>query len=246
MSRIRTPTLFDVYGYNGTICGYWGAGDHDHPPWENTPLNDVTYDKIDKLILTEYGDRPVGKFLQQYIEDDGTISPTSAQYIARYLLDIFRAQWERLTADYTAEYNPVQNYDMTETETGNDTNSGTDTSTDSFNNYKEVQKYGHTVVSANQAYPYDSDTPHDTDTNTTTMGAEGDSGDEFSKSGAMITEFEHGRQTDYSRTLTRAGNIGVQTATDMLRSDTEFWENHNFFETIAADIGSFLTIPIYE
>ena len=250
MFRTRTPTLIELYGFTGTICGYWGAHDDDKPPWVNTLLDNVSYDKIDKLLFTTYGERPMSSYVKQYINDDGEIPSAQKQIIARYVLDIFYAQWARLTADFTAEYNPIENYDMTETETHIERNSGTDTTTNSYNDYHENQKYGHTIsdTGSASAYPYDSTTPHPTsDTeNTTTYGAAGDTGDDFTVTGEKSVELAHGKVESQSRTLTRHGDIGVKTATEMLESDVTFWDNHNFFETIAADIASLLTVPIYE
>lgn len=246
MMKCRTPTLIEVYGFSGELCSYWGLTEQDTPPWNGTDLAETSTANIDKLLFTTFGERPVSNYLMHYIEDDGTITAVNKQVIARYIMSLFKVQWARLTADYTAEYNPVQNYDMTEQENSTNTASGTDTSTDSFENYKEVQKYGHTVETTNQAYPYDSTTPHDTDVSTTVTGAAADTGDEFSKTGEAITEFEHGKVDTFYRTLTRAGNIGVQTATDMIKSDSEFWSAHNFFMQICADIASIITIPIYD
>lgn len=250
MNRIRTPTLIEVYGESGTICGYWGAHDDDSPPWVNTDLADFTTSMLDNLILSEFGDRPISPFLSRYVDDDGEISGTAAQYVARYVLFMFRPQWTRLTADYTAEYNPIENYDMTETENTILQASGTDTNTESYTNYKETQKYGHTVSTDSDAgiYGFDSNAavPADESSSTTTFGAAGDAGDTREIAGSKQNSLQHGKKDKTDRNLRRHGNIGVQTPTDMITRDSEFWSTHNFYSQIASDIASVLTIPIYE
>lgn len=245
MNRCRTPTLIDVFGFDGELCQYWGLGELDVPPWNGTAL-EVSTTYIDQLLFTNFGERPINAYLQHYIDDTGHISAANAQKVARFVMAMCRNQWERLTADYTAEYNPIENYNMHEEENTTDEASGTDTETQSYDQYKETQTYDHTITSENVAYPADSTTPHHTDTNTTTTGAADDTGDQFTKTGEQIREFEHGKTNEIDRTLDRAGNIGVQTATDMLRSDEEFWSTHNFYMRVCADIAALLTVPIYE
>ena len=245
-----TPTLIDVYGFTGTICGYWGAHDTDYPPWVETALNNVSYDKIDKLLFTFYGDRPISRYLAHYVSDDGTISVANGQIVAEYIRQIFFEQWARLTADYAAEYNPIENYNLSEHEESSNTASGTDTATDSYTNYKETSKLGHTVTSTTDADTYgfnsSSAVNADTSTNTSTFGAAGDTGDTLEITGTKQNSLLHGKVDTYERDLTRSGNIGVKTATDMIISDVDFWGSHNFFEQICADIASILTIPVYE
>lgn len=250
MRRCRTPTLIEIYGYTGTICGYWGAHESDLPPWNDTALAVFSYDKIDKLLLTTYGNRPISPFLSQYVDDDGTISSSAAQYIARYLLDMFRPQWARLTADFTAQYNPIENYDLTETENIVVQASGTDTGTESYTNYKETQKYGHTVTTDANAGVYGfnsgSAVPADESTTTTAYGDSGDTGDTREVEGTRGNSMQYGKKDETDRDFRRHGNIGVQTPTDMIIRDTEFWSSNNFYSQVAADIASVLTIPIYE
>lgn len=245
-------TLIDAYGgfINVAVCGLWGIHQGDLPPWSDTDLNEVSYDKIDKLLAMDYGDRPISKYVAYYLGDDDTLSVSDQQVIAEYVRQIFFEQWKRLTADFTAEYNPVENYSMSEHEESSNTASGTDTARDSYTDYKETQKQGHTVTSQTdtQVYGFNSRTASDADaaTNTTTFGAEDDTGDTLEITGTKQNTLTHGKIDTYERDLSRSGNIGVKTATEMLESDVSFWTRNNFFEKICADIASILTIPIYE
>lgn len=247
------PKIIDVYGFFGTIAGYWGRNEYSYPPWHETALDNFTYDKIDKLFFTLYGDRPISRYVAEYLKMGGGELPGEYErIISDYVLDMFRDQWARLTVDFTSEYNPVQNYDMTETETNAQQASGTDTTTNSYANYKETQKFGHTVSSDTSSNIFGFNTSaasgvgDSTGANTTVFGASGDSGDTLEITGTKSSGVTYGSRNDGTRTLTRAGNIGVQTATDMLKSDVGFWTDNNFWYKIVADMASILTIPIYE
>lgn len=250
--RPRNPTLIEVFdgGIMGTLCGYWGIDDQNLPPWSDTSLNEVSYDKIDKLLFTNYGDRPVNRYVLYYLGDDDVLSGTAAKIISTYVLDMCRDQWARLTAAYTAEYDPIENYSLAEHEDGTNTASGTDTSTDSYDDYTETQKQGHTVTTQTDTglYGANSATAVDADTGTTetTFGAAGDTGDKLTITGTKSNDFTHGKVDTFERDFTRHGNIGVLTATQMITADAEFWSSHNFFDQICADIAALLTIPIYE
>lgn len=248
---MERPKIIDVYGFFGTIAGYWGRSEYTYPPWHETALDNITYDKIDKLFFTLYGDRPISRYVAEYLKMGGGELPGEYErIISDYVLDMFRDKWARLVTDYTAEYNPVENYSMVETEAGNESTTGTDTITDSYTNYKETQKYGHTVTTDTTAdvYGYNSGSavPSDEGNSTTTFGAAGDAGDELSITGTKSNTTTYAHGVSKGRELHRSGNIGVKTATEMLESDVSFWSSHNFWDLIVADMASILTIPIYE
>ena len=251
-----TPRLIDVYGFFGTICGYWGAQQGTLPPWSNVPELNITYDKIDKLIFTNYGDRPISRYLMEYLKlGDGKLTPQNEQIISYYVLDMCRLSWARLTADFAAEYNPVENYNMSENEGIFDRAGGKDTTTRTYDEYKETEKLGHTIEADDTSNIFgfdnnDSSNPdgvHDGKTlNTTTYGKAGDTGDTREIEGSHADETEYGRKNDRTRTFTRSGNIGVLTSTEMIERDASLWSAENFFDRIAADIAAILTIPIYD
>lgn len=248
---MKTPTIIELYGFFGTIAGYWGSGETNIPPWAGTAL-DITPDKIDKLFFTRYGDRPISRYVAEYLKLSGgeELTPANEIIISNYVLDMCRLQWARLVADFTAQYDPVENYSMTETETESTENGGTDESADGYTNYRETQKYGHTVSTENagNVYGFNSSSPVGSDTGdaTTHFGAVNDSGDTREISGQRTYTTDYGKTEDKTRELTRRGNIGTLTATKMLTEDADFWSANNFYEKIVADMAAILTIPIYD
>lgn len=251
--------LIDVYGFFGTICGYWGTEQLPAvPPWSEIPeLAAVTYDKIDRMIMTNYGDRPISRYLYEYLKMSGgaQLDPVHARTISEYVLDLCRLSWARLTADFSAVYNPAENYSMHETENIKDTESGSDDTERTYTNYKETEKFGHTVEvdDGSNVYGFDNnDTTNpdgvksDKDKTTTTYGKNTDTGDTRQIEGSHKDKTTYGHSTTTTRGLTRSGNIGTLTSTQMIRDDSAYWSAENFFEHIAADIAAILTIPIYE
>ena len=242
---MKQLTLLDVYGFFGTICGYWGGTESTTPPWADIEgFPGVSYDKIDKLIFTNYGDRPISRYLAEYVKlGGGQLNIQLENIISAYVLDMNRLSWARLAADFSAQYNPIENYRLHE-ETG-----GSDDTAREYDDYKETVKMGHTIEStdAGNVYGLDNNDVTDPDgaksskdTTSTTYGKEGDAGD--------TREFE-GTYTDtttYGRTLDRYGNIGTLTNSRMIAEDSAFWSAESFWEHIAADIAALLTIPIYE
>ena len=83
-------------------------------PWAESGIPAA---QLDMLFFYRHGLRPISSFTRSYIADDGTISAQRLPEIASHLYNINANNWSRLWAAYTAEYNPVHNYDMTEIET---------------------------------------------------------------------------------------------------------------------------------
>lgn len=247
---MTNPKIIDVYGFFGTIAGYWGRT-QNHPPWHNTALDTLKYSDIDKLFFSRYGERPISRYVAEYLKMGNGELPINYQtIIADYVLDMFSPQWARLVADYTAVYDPIENYSMAESETTNTETGGEDSSTDGFTNYRETQKYGHTVTSNSESgiFGFNSNFAlgDNTGDNTTTFGSVDDSGDTKEITGTRDYTTEYGKTEDITRRLTRHGNIGTLTASKMIQDDSAFWNDNNFFEKVVADIASILTIPFYD
>lgn len=74
----------------------------------------------DGLDIAYHGARSGGKFaapvLYNFIDDDGEITQAGYTAVATMLLAKYGAKWEHLWGLYSAEYNPLDSYAMTETE----------------------------------------------------------------------------------------------------------------------------------
>lgn len=246
-------TLNDVY--NGkAIAEYWGLQSEYPLPWvsyEDIPAISTEY--LDELIFSQYGQRPPSPFVLRHLPESGKIDDATALYISRYVFALLWKQIDRYCAAYAAQYNPAENYSLTESGTDTHTNSGTDTDTDSYTNYKETQTFGHTVRTESRDNVYGVDTnandgvPADYgETSTHYEQGTGEPGDEKTITGTHSTSTQYGKTETIVHQFTRAGNIGVQTAPEMLEKDFALWGANNLWFKIAADVAEILTVPIYE
>jgi hypothetical protein len=232
--------LIDVYPAGGRdIFSYWGSDSTLPIPWNSFDFVAPTTADLDRLFFATYGQRPISPYLESCVDASGIIPVNDRAGIARFVQSILQQIILRYCAAYAAEYNPAENYNMRETHTGTDSTDRT------FDGYKETQTYGHTVESdnTNDVYAYDSGNAVPSDKGKTTTKYKQDAGEN-----GDIREFD-GTQTDattYDSTLTRSGNIGVQTAAQMLEMDFSLWEKNNIWIKICAAAADILTVPIYE
>lgn len=151
--------------------------------------------------------------------------------LAKILHARYNATWTKLYNVLSAEYNPIQNYDMTETDTPNITRTQVETQkadvtvTSSGSNSADVFGF-------NSAEPV----PQAESKGDTTQRTQGNAEDNVTDR----TDTETG-----TRTLTRSGNIGVTTSQQMLESEIELWK-WSFFETVFRDVDAILASPIYD
>lgn len=79
---------------------------------------------LDKRYITHSGEKLITPFAESYINNDGK---TRLSGLASALTTELRERWQRLYNIFVAEYNPIENYSMTETELPNLTESTTRT-----------------------------------------------------------------------------------------------------------------------
>lgn len=259
--------ILDDFLPNGKFCAYWFDQDVvNKPPWldqsratnEAAALRRVTGAEIDQLFFSEFGERAISKFLKGVDPDN----ETSVKQASLKVLSLCYLSWLRLTEDYVAQYDPVQNYSMEESGTDVITRDGIGVSNNSSKrkdltyseeagysvdtpdgaaDYKVTNKPAETT-NTQQSAPYDSDTFKNEQKNTVTVQTNAETTEQGTRGSDVKDHSDENRQ----HTFQRAGNIGVMTATQMIENDSAFWAAHNFFDRIAADVASYITIPIYE
>lgn len=207
------PTLAELYNEDSTIFSGLLL-----PPTLQLPI-------LRSIILQELGD------LETVF--------TAAEDIKAYLPMWSAARlnsWQRVLDALSADYNPIHNYDRTDTETENVTGSGTETSsgsdkessTDTQNSSftGTTQAGGQDTVTRNvQGYNSSAFVPSDQDV--TALGNKQDSSSATTGAGTQNRESsrsEDRSRTDTeirSRTLNSAGNIGVTTSQQMITAEVE-------------------------
>ena len=149
----------------------------------------------------------------------------------------FKEPWTRLWATNVVAYNPIHNYDMTETRILDRDDHGEEYFGEGTT---DTTRHGRTTNNIHNVFGMNSDG----------MGKPSDS-DSSVEGGTTPNEgsVESGRETegqrDETETTTRAGNIGVTTSQQMVKSERDLWL-WNYFDQIYRDIDTVLSLPIYD
>lgn len=164
-----------------------------------------------------------------------------------------------------ANYSIIDNYDVTETKEGENAKTITDTfgsKTDSSTSSKDITDvFGQRIISeentigSQENSAVDKVAPYDSETFSNESRAEtnlGERQDESTKTHNTFTD-THGTETESSTTygthsdthehegsdsytITKKGNIGVQTQSEVMDKHVRFWNGYNFYRIIFEDI----------
>lgn len=224
--------------YDATTGGIFSALDSLDVPWKND-IDGATLD-------TEYyfnisGQKSLSPLMRHY----APITSEKLSTVANLVFNMYKGNWEKLYYTLSLEYNPISNYDMTETETvdndrtntrtntGTQTTAGNNSATGSTSSNSENDLYGFNSVTAVGDTESDvtaSNTTSSTDSHTTTDN---------------LTETETGGE-NIERTLTRSGNIGVTTSQQMIQSERDLWLWNFFYNVVFPNVDKVLTLEIYQ
>lgn len=208
---------------------------------------------LDQIYFGNHsGDKETSPLLDKFIEQNrGNAVPevlTEQQLIAivSILYAKYESKWSKLYKVLFAEYNPIENYSMTEEETPDITR----TETPNITRGKTTSAKSDFTVTTNantatDVYGFNSNSavPQGDSNGNSTVKTQGDA----DKNVTTENETETGTRTEREtgkRTLTRSGNIGVTTSQRMLESEIKLWE-WNFYETVFKDVDTVLTVPKY-
>ena len=179
----------------------------------------IPWDKpSDELDMEYYNNHSGDK-----IASNLTVNISDLDTLASIIYHKFIAQWLKLWNTTELEYDPIENYNMTETlsENHNATSDNSETITNNVNTTAQTDIYGYNLDSA----PSDK-----TDSKSTAESKKTDKSTDTS--------------TD-SHELHRSGNIGVTTSQQLIQSERDLYM-WNFYEHIFKDVDTVITLPIYE
>lgn len=204
---------------------------------EDTPWKDVIAGaNLDRdYYLNQSGYKFCSPLTEYYITD-GVINAVNYAQLAEIIAGMYMTKWVKLWQTMSFEYNPINNYDMTESETINDEGAtelrktGTDTTnridTDNRTIARGIYGFNSSAESnADRTTDNNTNTVQDTLTHNTT-----DSGT---------------NTNERTRTLTRSGNIGVTTSQQMIQSERDLWMWDYFRSVVFLDVDRELTLKIY-
>ena len=178
------------------------------------------------------GDKWASPIVEKLLKTDD-LSELPAMFWAVYGAQLMR-QWE----NFTREYDPIDDYDITE-ETGY-THHGGGRVTDSGDDVRT--KWGD-VESTSSVWGVNSSSAVDSDKTVTDYGN--------SQNNGLKDMVEYGKtrasteNANDELTIHKYGNLGINPISDFLKKDIELWKL-NFFQNIFFKaIDSFLALPIY-
>lgn len=237
-------------------------------PWKD--------DNIDAYLDLYYHNNHSGNKITSPLIDsfivEGHISTESKEDLASIIFALYGVTWVRMWNIYTSEYEPLQNYDMTEHKTEGDTlthgktstrtDNLTDTETDNtletrtpdITNTKTpatTKSTSKSVYGFNSANAEPSEVVSETDGGTESIA---ETGTETNAKTGTVAIAHTGTQTDVNsgqdvhtseHTLTRFGNIGVTTSQQMAQSEIDLWKWNFFQNVIFPNIDGVLTIALY-
>lgn len=225
-------------------------------PWRDANISST----LDYYYLSVSGEMHPAPLLadMSYNSTLRTYEPLTTEQrtvIAGIIFNIYDAKWVRLWNAYNAEYNPISNYDMVESETINkdvattnsDSGTITHTGTDTVTNTGTI---GTTSQGTNDrgVYGFNSATAS-ADSETSASASSTQTNNTTETDTQNLTETHNllnggTSDEDITRSLERSGNIGVTTTQQMLTSEIELWQ-WNYYKSVVDDINSIACMCIY-
>ena len=191
-------------------------------PWsEDNALLDIDF------IYRWSGYKSISPLIKHLMGNNSTMDSAGYTQLAGIIWAYFGEAWTRKYNALMAEYNPLENYNMTEEEDNEIIDDATTGVTGSSANNSTSVNSTHSVYGYNSS----SASPSEADSATTSQSTD------------MNTDYDNTRTID--RTLTRSGNIGVTTSQQMLESELAL-RTYTFFEEVYKDVDRIVALPIYD
>lgn len=229
-----TLTLNDVYP-EWIARGIFSYLNDLEVPWKN----DITSNELDvNYHGSRSGHKLIGSLIENFLENN-VVSEENKITIAQAIYVMYIKNWNALYKTLSLEYNPIENYSMTETENVQDSHRGTLESNGTDSNINTEN----TIVndtSNNQLWGFNS---------TDSVNSDKQIGDTTRTIDGSMNATHKNTDTETKditsdRTLKRSGNIGVTTSQQMIESERKLWL-WNFFESVFSDIDKILVLKIY-
>ena len=233
--------LIDIYSDPLTNGGLFTILATLAVPW----VEDIDGSTLDaEYFYNISGQKTISPLVRRVLGTGTTLTTEQKTSLATIIFKMFLLNWSKEYATLSLEYNPISNYDMTETETVENENSREKTNTGTQSN-SGTQSVNTTTTgsSADNVYGFNSENAVGDKTGTT-GGTVATSGTDSNTRTDNLSEGETGDSTT-ERTLSRSGNIGVTTSQQMLQSERDLWLWNFFYNVVFPDIDKVLTLATY-
>ena len=231
---MKMKTVNDMYLYSNTQAHPALLSNYGADFWEEYRNNAARYDKIFRRTFLSFK-----YFLQESGEDISEITQNFTEDVYNHLMmnDKKYSELYRIHVVDDEDYSLLNNYNVTEKmdkdTSSNDTNTYGSRS-DSGSDTRGAQSNSRT----NTVAPYNTNSFQNDNKSDESIGQRMDS-NSYTKGQQQDTLSNTGTE-DY--TLTRVGNIGIMTGTDMLQKHNNYWKVYEFYQMIFRDISRELLI----
>lgn len=134
-TKIRLNSIFPQAGFshNGVFAYMYNAL-VQRPEWLGSLETAL---QLDRVFMGKYGRQIISPMIEQYLTDNA-LDAQAAQMLSGDIYAIHAEQWKRKYALLSLEYNPISNYDMTETESVSAEKSGETSQESTDGGYSET------------------------------------------------------------------------------------------------------------
>lgn len=233
--------LIDAFGDVLTNGGIFNALNSFDVPWKN----DIEPTVLDvEYFYNISGQKYISPLVGRVLGSSDTSTPSDVNNLANVIFNMFGRNWLEQYATLNYEYDPISNYDMTETETINGETSDTTTHTGTVGTIASETATGSgSGSSENDVFGFNSATATgDSSSSSSTSNTNTASGSNTRTDN--LTDANEGTKEE-TRTLTRSGNIGVTTSQQMINAQRDLWLWNFFFNVVFPDVNKVLTISTY-
>lgn len=244
IDRIR---LFDVFPtWNQSAGGIFKIMQDNFTdlPWQDLSI-------ATELDITYYGLKSGQKLVSPIVSNllfEDVLTDNAKIQIAQTVHALYNKNWLKQYATLSLEYNPIENYSMTETENTSNESSRTETDTRTDNttvNQNTTETNTPNLKQTNSVYGFNSENAVDSGIVTETGESINSGSYETKNTGTVSNDNESTHKGNSDRTLKRAGNIGVTTSQHMIVTEHDLWVWNFFNDVVFPDVDKILTLKIY-
>lgn len=202
-------------------------------PWTSDGVSNALLDVAYHSFRS--GDKLTSPMFDDWLVD-GLLTETNLKTLLSTVYTMYKHKWDRLYKLLKAEYNPIENYNGTETET---TTTSNRENMGSFGQNTSTAHSEGSTNAKNSLYAYAT-------TSTATPSDESEGGNEQDGTTAQSTVNNSLTASDGKvvREFERAGNMGTTTTQSMINEEIATWQ-WLFFETVFADLDKCLVLSVY-
>lgn len=244
-------TLLDILPQMKTGTGFFSK--FAAPVWAEEYTNTAA---LDIFFAMTYGQKHPAPLLMMFVDDTtGKIGNEDLAAIATMLYEIRGHEWAKLYDVLTAEYNPLDNTDVTETihditdiDKGNSNTRTLNTQTDNTGDGSVATTGTASGNTAGNVFGFDSATAVGDTTGTngsnTSSTTTTQTSNQIIDSGTIGDVGTGTEDIEYEREYHKHGNIGVMTFADLINGSIEAWK-WTFIIQVMNDICSLTTLSVY-